>query len=130
MIEMPSVNGGGDIDFEDIADAIFDYIWFQDNIPKHFFNHKESWEFGISCSASNYWFTTEESVVCMFVFAQKMVNKRIIENIPSLDDDISWTTINNNDCKYNSDDGYLDMFWGINLVEAFIHDSFSDLNSF
>jgi len=39
VFEMPTDNLN---DFEELADAVFDYMWFQDNVPKHLFNHKES----------------------------------------------------------------------------------------
>jgi len=66
VFEMPSdINN----DLEELADAVFDYMWFQDNVPKHLFNHKESREVGLGCSVSNYAFTEERSVVCMFVYA-------------------------------------------------------------
>lgn len=126
IIEFPS-----DTDLEDLADLIFDYIWFQDNIPKSFFNHKESWEVGIGCSGSNYRFTKEKTVVCMFVYAQKMVNKKIIENIPNFSYDISSDSdsLLSDECLYAVNKGYLEMFRGINLIEAFVSNDKSSFPS-
>ncbi len=124
--ELPTSNlGGGPIDLEDLADSVFDYIWFQDNIPKNFFNHKESREVGIGCSPSNERFVIETSVVCIFVYAQRMVNKKIVENIPSLSFafTLSAEDILSGVCEYDKNKGYLEMFRGINLIETFIsHD--------
>ena len=54
-----------------------------------------------------------------------MVNKKIIENIPSLAFafTLSATDILNGVCEYDKNNGYLEMFRGINLIETFIsHD--------
>ena len=54
-----------------------------------------------------------------------MVNKKIIENIPSFEDDFIVNPPDIKDeCKYSSSRGYLDMFNGFNLIEAFLNQSF------
>ena len=88
---------------------IFEQAWFQDNIPKNMFNHKESREIGIGCSKSIFRDAITSSVVCVFVSAQKVVSKKVVENIPSYtmffgDPDPE------SECYYDDDFGYLEMF--------------------
>lgn len=86
---------------------------------------------GIGCSGSNYRFTKEKTVVCMFVYAQKMVNKKIIENIPNFSYDISSDSdsLLSDECLYAVNKGYLEMFRGINLIEAFVSNDKSSFPS-
>ena len=86
--------------------AIWDYIFGQDCISKKIFSQPEEREFGIACScAADYEpFTT----VCIFISAQHVVNKKIVERIPVDDHDVAHKACDNL-CPYENSNS-LDVF--------------------